>query len=547
MLTLVEQLLVLLEMITMVACATKLIRQRTLEPFKVLVDPNGKVLLDHTSTSSAVEKKFLHSDSADSNTSASTDDIRDMGYWDKEGQPLADRTNITKLQRKLFVNSSHTGELAPLTLPGRMRSANLFLFDLILVPQQNLLAIFSLCPKGNSTLQDLGSRAEKELTELHVRLAFYPKDHVLKCGILDSSAAMDYNACGASTIMLCHAPHVNISEHVRRAQEQHGTLAIQLGNELVNVSAATLSSGQTGFAISRTFKGPPSSLRSGRPLRVSAVIPWFGGVPPYLAETLQYHWKVGVSHVYMGLYQENVPGKMKSMVQKLSHPDFVSILEIDSWNAFDLHHAPSEQKMQGVVNDWALYHAKSWDDLLLTHDYDELVVPTQTQNLANALQTVLSVHGLSTVAVEDMCYLLMCPLVTFSQTSGANLTYHSRAEDYPLMDSGGTNPFEFKFHNILDSCTVGGFINIYPKSIVVVRNIFKALVHFPAACSAVSYKEQMRADATSIDRMMVIHRNESVVLQHFAGMFLPNRYTPSPNASRPTTSVFTKVWGTQLF
>jgi len=86
-------------------------------------------------------------------------------------------------------------------------------------------------------------------------------------------------------------------------------------------------------------------------------MPWFGDVPLYLAETMAYLWKVGVSHVYLGLYNQRVPGETKNALQKVAQPGFVSILELDAWKVFKFRRVEKEV-FQGLVNDWALYHAK---------------------------------------------------------------------------------------------------------------------------------------------------------------------------------------------
>jgi len=459
-----------------------------------------------------------------------------------DGQPLSAHNKLTSLQRNVTVESSDISKLSPLTLPGQMRSANLFLFDVMVLPHQNMLAIFSLGPKPAAFVNS-GPHAKEELNKLTVGLAFHPGKHNLKCGILDPDA-IDSNAVGGSIITLCQAPTVDFAEALEQAQRKKKTLAIQLGQELVHVSPHTLSAGQSGFTIPRTFTSFPPSLSSGRPLKTSLVMPWFGDVPLYLAETMAYLWKVGVSHVYLGLYNQRVPGETKNALQKVAQPGFVSILELDAWKVFKFRRVEKEV-FQGLVNDWALYHAKNWDDLLLMHDYDELVVPRKGQTLNMAWSTVLSAHGMNTSAIDDLCYLLLCPFVTYvpHENSLARIN-RSRAVDFPLMDGGSAEVMAPNKTLPLDRCREGGYRNVYPKSVVVVRNIYKALIHIPAACSAVSYKEQQAGSWRAIGKMLAVKRDDDVVLQHWTGMFELNRFTPYRH--RANTSIFTKVWGPLL-
>jgi len=460
-----------------------------------------------------------------------------------DGQPLSENNKLTKQQRTIIVNSTDIPAQLHLTVPGHMRSANLFLFDVMVLPHQNMLAIFALGPRP-SAFADSGSHAEEELNKLTVRLAFHPKQHELKCGIIDPRA-IDGSGVGGSIIMLCQAPNVNISKAVQQAQQQEGTLAIQLGQELVHVSSQTLSAGQSGFTISRTFTSLPSSLSSGRLLKTSVVMPWFGKVPPYLAETMTYLRKVGVSHVYMGLYNLKVPG-VKNALLKAAQPGFVSILELDAWKVFNWSHPYRYPIYEGLVMDWALYHAKGWDDLLLMHDYDELVVPRAGGNLNLAFGKVLSSHGLKTAAIDNLCCLVLCPLATYKKPdkSFANRTNRSRAEDFPFMDGGRPGASAPKLKIPLDHCREGGYQHIYAKSAVVVRNIYKASIHVPAACSAVSYREQVAGVWRAIGKMLIIKHDEDLVLQHWGGMFRLDGFTPVRH--RANASIFTKVWGPQL-
>jgi len=188
---------------------------------------------------------------------------------------------------------------------------------------------------------------------------------------------------------------------------------------------------------------------------------------------------------------------------------------------------------------------KNWDDLLLMHDYDELVVPRKGQTLNMAWSTVLSAHGMNTSAIDDLCYLLLCPFVTYvpHENSLARIN-RSRAVDFPLMDGGSAEVMAPNKTLPLDRCREGGYRNVYPKSVVVVRNIYKALIHIPAACSAVSYKEQQAGSWRAIGKMLAVKRDDDVVLQHWTGMFELNRFTPYRH--RANTSIFTKVWGPLL-
>jgi len=135
-----------------------------------------------------------------------------------DGQPLSAHNKLTSLQRNVTVESSDISKLSPLTLPGQMRSANLFLFDVMVLPHQNMLAIFSLGPKPAAFVNS-GPHAEEELNKLTVGLAFHPGKHNLKCGILYPDA-IDSNAVGGSIITLCQAPTVDFAEALEQAQRK---------------------------------------------------------------------------------------------------------------------------------------------------------------------------------------------------------------------------------------------------------------------------------------------------------------------------------------
>ena len=190
---------------------------------------------------------------------------------------------------------------------------------------------------------------------------------------------------GAQEILLCKAVGIDIGKELHRAaQTSSKILEVQLGSEVVNVSTQTLSAGKLG-SVSRNYEHRGSELaahtQSGFNLQASVVIPMYGETPAYLAETMRYYEMAGIKHVYFGIVGEKAKGEtLKEQMQPFISRGFVSVLESDEWPDLRIHshmNGAESLRWKTIINDWALYHAKSWDDLLLLHDYDELMVPTQ--------------------------------------------------------------------------------------------------------------------------------------------------------------------------
>ena len=119
------------------------------------------------------------------------------------------------------------------------------------------------------------------------------------------------------------------------------------------------------------------------------------------------------------------------------------------------------------------------------------MVPTHGDSLPNVMEDIIRSADLD---LSNLCYFTLCPMVTYGHLLASERRGMSRVEDFPFMDGGsGSEPQATESHGNMtrdfdpDYCTEGGFANNYPKSIAVVRNVYKGSLHYPGACNHPSY------------------------------------------------------------
>ena len=320
-------------------------------------------------------------------------------------------------------------------------------------------------------------------------------------------------------------------------------------------------------SVSRNYEHRGSELaahtQSGFNLQASVVIPMYGETPAYLAETMRYYEMAGIKHVYFGIVGEKAKGEtLKEQMQPFISRGFVSVLESDEWPDLRIHshmNGAESLRWKTIINDWALYHAKSWDDLLLLHDYDELMVPTQGNTVPDVIQHLLRQEG---VELQSLCFFQVCPTVTYGEegrTVGQRLGL-SRAEDFPFMEAGNDNPtysvngiggFSTRPEDSASAwtpkgragfCAKGGYQNTYPKSIVVVATSYKTGVHNPGSCSAANHDPH---NGEKLGPYMFVSR-ESLTVEHTTEMKYPGRMVPRATGSKKQPSAFARIWAPRL-
>eukprot|EP00928_Gymnodinium_smaydae_P062221 TRINITY_DN46131_c0_g1_i1.p1 TRINITY_DN46131_c0_g1~~TRINITY_DN46131_c0_g1_i1.p1 ORF type:complete len:421 (+),score=63.32 TRINITY_DN46131_c0_g1_i1:150-1265(+) len=348
---------------------------------------------------------------------------------------------------------------------------------------------------------------------------------------------------------------------------------LRLGCTSVRVSLATLSAnGWTSRKYALEHKHDitdDEEFRSESSLEVSAVLSVHGTKPPYLLETMRFMRASGLSHVYLGVFNEEVLGTVREELKELVGNAFVSLIEMDAWPNMRWSKVSgfSDLAWKSIINDLALYHSKSWDDLLVVHDYDELVVPTEGALVPAVLKQFVAKAPQVNADLTNLCYFLLCPALTIGslrQTRQAvsDNKISSRAEDFPLMDGGARAPERdsqripcVATQNCSDSwdyCADGGYANMFPKYIAVVRNVYKTAIHAPGHCSIVDYAS-LPADLAELgalprETFVVIGREEGLIVQHFAELFgRRGRHIRDLLRGHATVpSAYTTIWAPRL-
>eukprot|EP00929_Paragymnodinium_shiwhaense_P049294 TRINITY_DN24873_c0_g1_i1.p1 TRINITY_DN24873_c0_g1~~TRINITY_DN24873_c0_g1_i1.p1 ORF type:complete len:648 (+),score=101.14 TRINITY_DN24873_c0_g1_i1:45-1946(+) len=455
-------------------------------------------------------------------------------------------------------------------LPSKMTMTSLYLLDVLLMPRENSVALFVLSHGSFPAVRDEDVRNALQ-PDLKVVLDTMPVALVglasqLRCSIVvNDGTTTDIVGMWANEtvdILLCKAMDVDLTSEVCRRQrtEPDGFIVVQVGTEFVRVSVQTLSAGPKGFSRSRRFSCNPEETTVSFTASV-AISSYGSNYPPYLVETLEYFKKAGISHTYITQFERS-GRSIHDDVQPFVEKGLVTVLDFDAWEGIDwamfkkLKRLRFQTATLCLGNDWALYHAKSFDDVLLVHDYDELVVPASLVSIPRAIvAAVEKVPGVSS-DLSDMCYLRLCPVVTFSEDSVKEVGRKgiSKAEDYSLMEgsvSGVCEESDVK--EGADSCTtvcdIGGMSNLFPKSIAVVRNIYKTGLHDHFACSVMDAQGGASSSAKpSAGRFLELRRDDGLVVQHFLELWSSDHYLPKENTRR-LPSTYSEIWmpkGTEL-
>eukprot|EP00747_Dinoflagellata_sp_TGD_P210925 gnl/TRDRNA2_/TRDRNA2_84149_c0_seq1.p1 gnl/TRDRNA2_/TRDRNA2_84149_c0~~gnl/TRDRNA2_/TRDRNA2_84149_c0_seq1.p1 ORF type:complete len:575 (+),score=64.41 gnl/TRDRNA2_/TRDRNA2_84149_c0_seq1:86-1810(+) len=501
-----------------------------------------------------------------------------------EIRPCADEMSITKIppQRREGTRMEQLDResMPKLIVPGLMASTSLYVHDVMLLPKENSIAIVLL---GKVALEGLRSYPDSvkttalehaaddgddehnvtlHMTELPLALPSVADPYSFKCEAIvdyrkEEEAWGSYGIPDASHILLCRALGVDLKEKLTELQRsERGVLEVQLGSEVVDVSAWSLSAAQ--HTITRRYRAPSNTEEASRKsnLTASVVIPVFGPAPLlYLNETMQYLNASGMSHVYVGVWKEAVHGTMKSALRPYIASGFVSFLDLDAFPGnFDwrlqcrnffykgMWSYCKQDVAKQIVWDWALYHAKSFDDLLLIHDYDELIVPDRIATVPTVIQELSK----GTAEPNDLCYFQLCPFETYGGNHSLEARgKQSRADDFPIMD-GGDPTFDLKDERkpttkLLTPCRTGGFADRWSKAIAVTRNVYKIGKHMHKVCSAnVIRKYGDRFNETG--GYMFIERKKGLHLQHFSEQFANKRWVKEQHSHDTSPSTFSRVW-----
>jgi len=508
-------------------------------------------------------------------------------------------------ESKGTVEPTSDADFPILELPGRMRSASLYILEVMALPEENALAVTSLGRRRCEGWPEAALDPRKELEELPVEILGASTRRELNCSVLPEAIVADR---GWSCTLLCslgRAEGRELRDLLRRTSQDYGdALFVKLGGEVARVSPNTLSAATRGHYITRAWGRPGPAPRDSR-LRASVVVPLHGSNPPYLHETIMYFRASGLSHVYLGLFKQQAPGRIRAALETFMQDGFVSVLEIDEWSGFTfesksnfwLHEPQAADGFKELVNDWALFHAKSYDDLLLVHDYDELFVPVKGESLPAAVEKVLlasqrkreglrKVRGVrdtgnsdrmdipdalpahratgavpggvvaksaaEELGLRNLCYLQLCAVITYGPIGRdmRDREGRSRAEDFPFADGGESeyDPKELlegEWNPLTAFCSPGGYINRYAKAIAVVHTTYKTSLHQPGSCSAVDFQMLDFANPAFHENYINVSRDDGLFIQHFSELFVPGRYVPGPT-HRKNESVFSTVWGPRV-
>eukprot|EP00928_Gymnodinium_smaydae_P030031 TRINITY_DN22440_c0_g1_i1.p1 TRINITY_DN22440_c0_g1~~TRINITY_DN22440_c0_g1_i1.p1 ORF type:complete len:611 (-),score=38.98 TRINITY_DN22440_c0_g1_i1:181-2013(-) len=445
-----------------------------------------------------------------------------------------------------------------ISLPGKLQSAPLYIFDIVALPQENSFAIFASHSRMISAVtqgaseplsQDfagLSSAVTDELTKLPVSLLSSTSEHTMKCAILKDKT-VDGNCRGASQVLMCRVVGVDIADEFKRVKSEKQSLSILIGKDIAQISPDTLNAANIGMSISRSFLQAPNRSDS---LRASLVHAMHGSVPPYINETIAYYKLMGVKHVYLGVFMEDERDSYKRAFQPYISSGYVSLLETDKWPGLSFQAKKDSFKSKGstiemwktLINDLALYYSKNFDDLIFVNDYDELVVPTKGKDM-KTLAVVEQILRKDNIVLNDLCFLSLCPQVTYGRGHRKKI---SRSEDFPFMDGGlPSAPSAFleqgRGDPLRDFCEEGGYMNIYPKSIAVVETTYKTTVHVPGACSALHHNP---LDGEAVGYHKEVRRNMGLIVQHFTELYSPGRYVP--RGHREAQSAFSSLWLPEL-
>lgn len=346
-------------------------------------------------------------------------------------------------------------------------------------------------------------------------------------------------------------------------EDCNGEITLKIEGHLISLDAK---SGAAGPMRSATRPCPLKRSREHAPSLSVCV----GGLYPsritsrYGLEILKYYEEMGVSQVYWFVGDEDSFEATRTAVGEMASDDHIlSLIPImmqnisgnDVLQGFNFGRAVgSRSHVKSLHLHLCEYHAKSFDDFLGIHDFDELLVVDRKEmqtfseahqsedserapdTLTGALSTVLhAVHLQSDI--QDFCNIMLCPRVAYEarttssdEASGIRVALYKA---FPEEDRGGIYPATPNGHDPeMDFCDHNGKVdrrNIYPKSIRVLRYAMSTTQH-TGSCYAHDSNWRGRAAVLSsfsfinVTGLSVqVRRDVGLYLQHFTGMFIKNR------------------------
>lgn len=363
-----------------------------------------------------------------------------------EIRPHADEMPITKYPNRLKSPARQLGNTVgpprTLNVPGWMSSVPLYIANVQLLPKENSIVIFGLghrlhagFPTSMQAMStELIQESTKEIANLDIVVPHLSdRDYELKCDVIEPRV-VDNNCVGGHHILLCRFKGLDLEDVLYDLhQSNRDTISVQLNGEEVEVSTRSLT-GLKHAEMPRRFS-PRSASKTN--LTVSIVWAVYGEMPSYLDETIRYLKASGISHLYVGVWSEQKPGSWRKALHPSIQDGFVSFQDLNSWPEIDFSEYSTTntvfplELLKSVINDWALYNAKNYDDLLLVSDYDELIVPTKPASIPDLIQDTLLLA--SPAQLHKYCFIKMCPFLTFGRKKQE---LYSRAADFPYMDGG---------------------------------------------------------------------------------------------------------------
>jgi hypothetical protein len=437
------------------------------------------------------------------------------------------------------------------SVPGPLTSAPLYILDVHALPRENAVAVQALHSRSFRVVRDeaIKSRLSEKVTEelMKMQMTFNSKTHhTFSCKILGNGP--DGNCVGGTHILYCRIKGFDLETELMSSS----ALELQLGTEIINISTKQLSAGSPGHWLSRQAY---TKRATNSPLSASVALAMYGATPAYLSETMRFFNMSGLSHVYIGLFSQKIPGGVRKELEPFISQGFVSVLETDDFPGIYVDNKFNKMKEEGehgflpietwktMINDWSLYHAKKHDDLLLIHDYDEMMVPLDGGTVPHAMEKLLQglrSDGVHIKSLSDVCHFNVCPIMAFSSLAGRKTPRReniSRAHDFPIMDGGGSTEHKSALGRA-QHCSKGGYNPNVPKAIAVVENIYKTSVHVPGQCSVV-----VHGTTSNVGPRVDVHREQGLIVQHFTEVTAPGRIFWHDSG---VDSVFTRVWGPKL-
>lgn len=451
-----------------------------------------------------------------------------------------------------------------------MVTSGLYLLDVVLLPKQNQIAILVLGKRTYDAFATAETHARltpcfpQALERLEVRVLGVPAEKSSAVCHVIPELIEDGWASGWNRILLCRPCALDLLREVRTSK----LIEVQLGSSRVEVPTVGLSAGATPpFSITRPFLSGPSR----HPYRISVAFIVNGAGSRYLNEILRYYATAGVEHIYIGVYMENDPGRTMRDCLDFMNAGFVSILDMSDLPGMNWSHPPNAtrvgdsscaiagtecvpQSMKAIVYDWALFHAKSSDDLFVVHDPDEMMIPPTGKTIPGTIAETVAAEPGILPNLSNLCFFVACPVATYGPLSAewSDRKFVSRAVDFNLSDGGKKGHVDDPCirhdtcSSIRDYCRAGGYYAASVKSISVVRNVHQITVHLPGSCKIADndYHVLTLAGKRFLPGEHKLFERGDLVVVHYVEEFALHRHVPRGHKNVP--SVFGSVWAHRI-